>query len=67
MLSKPTIMKMSKAIHKRLGFQQADLVEAESSSPTDDTAVEETQPIPLAKELSSLLAKTSTPGNRHVD
>ena len=67
MVSKPTKMKMSKAIHKRLGFQQADLVEAESISPTDDTAVEETQPIPLAKELSSLLAKTSTQARPETD
>ena len=65
MVSKPTIVKMSKALHRRLRFDRAETDElltaneqlnpSDSSEGADTRSNTEDVSIPLAKELSSFL------------
>ena len=72
MVSKPTIVKMSKALHRRLRFDRAETDELSStaneqskSNPRDSSEGADTRSntedssIPLAKELSSLLTQSN--------
>ena len=70
MVSKPTIVKMSKALHRRLRFDRAETDELsstanEQSNPSDSSEGADTRSntedssIPLAKELSSLLTQSN--------
>ena len=70
MVSKPTIVKMSKALHRRLRFDRAETDELpstanERSNPSDSSEGADTRSntedssIPLAKELSSLLTQSN--------
>ena len=70
MVCKPTIAKMSKALHRRLRFDRAETDELpstanEQSNPSDSSEGADTRSntedssIPLAKELSSLLTQTN--------
>ena len=70
MVNKPTIVKMSKALHRRLGFDRAETDELpstanEQSNPSDSSEGADTRSntedssIPLAKELSSLLTQSN--------
>ena len=70
MVSKPTIVKMSKALHRRLRFDRAETYELpstadEQSNPSDSSEGADTRSntedssIPLAKELSSLLTQSN--------
>ena len=67
MVSKPTIVKMSKALHRRLRFDRAETDElpstaneqSNSSEGADTRSNTEDSSIPLAKELSSLLTQSN--------
>ena len=70
MVSKPTIVKMSKALHRRLRFDRAETDELsstanEQSNPSDSSEGADTRSntedssIPLAKKLSSLLTQSN--------